>query len=70
MKKYSKERASEEEAVNSKITTIEKQIEPALYEDAPKKIKAKDDSQKKLGEKSSKKMASEDNVVEKTLNKL
>lgn len=48
MEKYSKAAASKEEAINTKITKIELDIEPALYEDAPKRENTRSNSQEKL----------------------
>ena len=71
MEKYSKSATAAEEAVNTKITKIELEIGPALYEDAPKKTKTKRNSLRNLDGKSPKNLISEeDGAQEKTLEKL
>lgn len=69
MEKYSKVPAPAEEAVNTKITKIEREVAPALYEDAPKKAKTKYPSQKLSG-KLPKNSNTEESVSEETLEKL
>ncbi len=60
MEKYSKVAASKEEALNTKISKIELEIEPALYEDAPQKENTKYDSLKQLVRKYPKNWAREE----------
>jgi hypothetical protein len=60
MEKYSKAAASKEETVNTKITKIVQEIEPALYEDAPKKENTRSNSQEKLVRKYPKNWAMEE----------